>query len=110
MRGEVGHTVCRMEVRPQVKWKAQTQRPTDTDSMVLHILGVLRSGRYARTHTLHTYVWYYLLWSNHSMYLQYGVMLHTLTTHICGVVYNRTRTYTRMCTCGYAVVVLRITS
>ena len=105
-----------------------------TDSMVLHIQGVLRSGRYARTHTLHTYVWYYLLWSNHSMYLQYGVMLHTIlqvlctwvrwmvcvrasltpripVLHICGVVYTRTRTYTRMCTCGYAVVVvLRSTS
>ena len=69
------------------------------------------------------------------MYLQYGVILHTLTAgvvhmgtvdgmrariphttypctaHICGVVYTRTRTYTRMCTCGYAVVVvLRSTS
>ena len=84
MRGEVGHTVCRMEVRTQVKWKAQTQRPTDTQTVwILHIQGVLRSGRYARTHTLHTYVWYYLLWSNHSMYLQYGVMLHTILQVLC---------------------------
>ena len=33
-----------------------------------------------RAQTLHTYVWYYLLWSIHTyrMYLQYGVMLHTI--------------------------------
>ena len=70
----------------------------------------------------------------HRMCLRYGVILHTIlqvlctwvrwmvcvraylqttctcTAYICGVVYTRTRTYTRMCTCGYAVVVLRITS
>ena len=43
----------------------ETHRHTDI-VWILHIQGVLRSGRYAHAQTLHTYVWYYLLWSNHT--------------------------------------------